>query len=82
MDHAKRETILESATRLFARLGFKKCSIDEIARAAGVAKGTIYLACDSKTDLFYQGKDLLPSLGPGSDSMYDEGLSDGTCAHY
>lgn len=54
MDYAKRETILESAARLFARLGFKKCSIDEIARAAGVAKGTVYLACDSKTDLFYQ----------------------------
>lgn len=65
MDHAKRENILNSAARLFARLGFKKCSIDEIARAAGVAKGTIYLACDSKTDLFYQAvhKELRRWLG-------------------
>src|SRR5205085_1925032 len=31
-----------------------KTSVDEIARDAGVAKGTVYLACDGKEDLFYQ----------------------------
>jgi AcrR family transcriptional regulator len=54
MDVAKRECILEAAVRAFVRFGFKKASVDAIARAAGVAKGTIYLACDSKADLFYQ----------------------------
>jgi AcrR family transcriptional regulator len=54
MDIAKRECILEAAVRAFSRLGFKKTAIDDIARAAGVAKGTVYLACDSKEDLFYQ----------------------------
>ncbi len=54
MDVAKRECILDAAARAFARLGFKKTSIDAIAQAAGVAKGTVYLACDSKADLFYQ----------------------------
>lgn len=54
MERAKRESILMEAARAFARLGFKKASIDEIARKAGVAKGTIYLACASKQDLFYQ----------------------------
>ncbi len=54
MDVVKRESILEHAARAFARLGFKKTSIDLIAQAAGVAKGTIYLACESKADLFYQ----------------------------
>lgn len=42
------------AARAFSRWGFKKTSVDEIARAAGVAKGTIYLAAESKEDLFYQ----------------------------
>jgi TetR/AcrR family transcriptional regulator, fatty acid metabolism regulator protein len=42
------------AARAFARFGFKKTSVDEIAKAAGVAKGTIYLAAESKEDLFYQ----------------------------
>src|SRR5690242_10384448 len=54
MDTDKREAILDAATRTFNRYGFRKASIDEIARSAGVAKGTVYLACDSKEDLFYQ----------------------------
>lgn len=54
MEQAKKECILVEAARAFARWGFKKASIDEIAKAAGVAKGTIYLACESKEDLFYQ----------------------------
>ncbi len=54
MDGAKKECILCAASSAFVRLGFKKASIDEIARLAGVGKGTIYLAASSKTDLFYQ----------------------------
>lgn len=54
MDWSKRDGILVAAAKAFQSLGFKKTSIDQIARAAGVAKGTIYLACSSKEDLFYQ----------------------------
>lgn len=54
MEQAKHNGILAAAARAFQSFGFKKASIDEIARAAGVAKGTIYLACQSKEDLFYQ----------------------------
>ena len=54
MELAKKECILVEAARAFARFGFKKTSVDEIAKAAGVAKGTIYLAAVSKEDLFYQ----------------------------
>ena len=54
MEQAKKECILVEAARAFARWGFKKASIDEIARAAGVAKGTVYLAAESKEDLYYQ----------------------------
>src|ERR1700749_3059887 len=50
----KKECILSAATRLFARFGFKKTSVDQIAKDAGVAKGTVYLAADTKEDLFYQ----------------------------
>ena len=45
---------LERGTQLFARFGFKKTSVDQIAKDAGVAKGTVYLAADTKEDLFYQ----------------------------
>ena len=54
MEQAKKECILIEAARIFTRFGFKKASIDEIAKQAGVAKGTVYLACESKEDLFYQ----------------------------
>lgn len=54
MEWAKRDGILTAAAKAFQGLGFRKTSIDEIAKAAGVAKGTIYLACTSKEDLFYQ----------------------------
>ena len=54
MDRTKKECILVEAAKAFARFGFKKASIDEIAKEAGVGKGTVYLAAESKEDLFYQ----------------------------
>jgi AcrR family transcriptional regulator len=54
VDAAKKDCILLQAARAFARFGFKKASIDDIAREAGVGKGTVYLAAESKEDLFYQ----------------------------
>jgi len=54
MEAVKRECILVEATKAFARFGFKKASIDTIAEWAGVGKGTVYLAAESKQDLFYQ----------------------------
>src|SRR5260370_14749076 len=54
MEREKKECILGAAVRAFARFGFKKTSVDQIAREAGVAKGTVYLAADTKEDLFYQ----------------------------
>lgn len=54
MDQSKKECILQAAARAFARFGFKKAAVEEIAKDAGVAKGTVYLACDTKEDLFYQ----------------------------
>ena len=54
MDEAKHQRILEAATAVFVEHGYKDASVDEISRRADVAKGTIYLACESKADLLYQ----------------------------
>ena len=54
MDSDKRDAILEAARAMFSRLGFRKTSIDEVAQKAQVGKGTVYLAAESKEDLFYQ----------------------------
>ena len=54
IEAAKERQIFEAATGLFARFGFKKTSIDQIAGEAGVGKGTVYLVAKSKADLFYK----------------------------
>jgi TetR/AcrR family transcriptional regulator, fatty acid metabolism regulator protein len=47
----KRARILDAAVRVFAGRGFFTATVAEIARAAGVADGTIYLYFKSKDDL-------------------------------
>jgi TetR/AcrR family fatty acid metabolism transcriptional regulator len=47
----KRERILHAAVKVFAKKGFFASRVSEIARAAGVADGTIYLYFKSKDDL-------------------------------
>lgn len=47
----KRDVILKAATRVFARRGFFQSQVADVARAAGVAAGTVYLYFRSKDDL-------------------------------
>ena len=47
----KEEQIIETARGLFRKFGFKKVSMDEIARESGVTKKTIYSYFSSKEDL-------------------------------
>jgi AcrR family transcriptional regulator len=50
----KRAAILDAAYRVFAREGYERASIDEIAADAGVAKPTIYNHFGAKEELFRQ----------------------------
>jgi TetR/AcrR family fatty acid metabolism transcriptional regulator len=47
----KRDAILRAATEVFARHGFFQAQVADVARAAGVAAGTVYLYFRSKDDL-------------------------------
>lgn len=47
----KRRRIIESATRVFAKEGFFKARVSEIARDAGLAPGTVYLYFKHKEDI-------------------------------
>ncbi|HET7657090.1 MAG TPA: helix-turn-helix domain-containing protein, partial [Bacillales bacterium] len=47
----KQWRILESATKVFAEKGFEKSRTADIAKAAGVAEGTIFRYFKSKKDL-------------------------------
>ena len=48
----KRELILEAAARVFGEKGFHQATVEEIAKEAGVGKGTIYQYFDSKDEIF------------------------------
>lgn len=47
----KRDAILKAATEVFARRGYFQSQVADIARAASVAAGTVYLYFRSKDDL-------------------------------
>jgi AcrR family transcriptional regulator len=55
----RREQILEAAVRVFARRGFGKATVAEIAEEAGVAAGTIYIYFEGKEDLFMSIPELI-----------------------
>jgi TetR/AcrR family fatty acid metabolism transcriptional regulator len=49
----KREAILRAATRVFARNGYFSSKVADIARAADVADGTVYLYFKSKEEILH-----------------------------
>jgi len=51
-DSSKRRQILDGAHKVFMDLGFDGASMGEIARAAGVSKGTLYVYFADKSALF------------------------------
>jgi AcrR family transcriptional regulator len=51
-DGSKRERIIEAALKLFANESYQAVTMDRVAEAARVAKGTLYLYFQSKEDLY------------------------------
>lgn len=51
-ESSKRRQILDGARKVFLDLGFDGASMGEIARAAGVSKGTLYVYFPDKAGLF------------------------------
>jgi AcrR family transcriptional regulator len=49
---ARQAALLEAAIGVFARYGFRKTSMDEVARAAGVSRQGLYLQFANKEELF------------------------------
>jgi len=49
---ARPHEILDAALAVFAEQGFARSRLDDVARRAGVTKGTVYLYFDSKEALF------------------------------
>jgi AcrR family transcriptional regulator len=58
--------LLEAARKVFAEKGFHEATVDEIAEAAGVAKGTVYLYYRSKRAIYWA------ALERGITALHDE----------
>ncbi len=46
-----RDAILDATDRLLARNGYKKMTIDDLAREVGIGKGSVYLHFESKEEI-------------------------------
>ncbi|MBI4573645.1 MAG: TetR/AcrR family transcriptional regulator [candidate division NC10 bacterium] len=65
------QQILDAAFRVFGTRGLHQATLDDVARAAGITKGTIYLYFPSKAALFSamlkaRVNDLLPPMEPAN----------------
>ena len=69
--------ILDAAIKLFRHYGYRRTSMEDIAREAGVAKGTLYLYFDSKDQLFHALTQQLKDLIHGA---FDEVMAAGGTA--
>jgi AcrR family transcriptional regulator len=49
---ARPDEIIDAALAVFGQSGFARAKLDDVARHAGVSKGTLYLYFDSKESLF------------------------------
>ncbi len=62
----RKEQIISAATAVFARLGFHEARMEDIAKEAGLSKGTLYLYFKSKDDV----------IAAILDQFYHRGLQD------
>ncbi len=75
-DSARRERILAVASEVFGRYGFRKASMDEIARSADISRQGLYLHFANKDALFRAAvrRELDTALGEGSRCLDEEGV--------
>ena len=67
-DSAKRRQIVEGARDMFLARGFDAASMGDIAKAAGVSKGTLYVYFKNKEELFarHRAGGMLPPMPKAS----------------
>jgi TetR/AcrR family fatty acid metabolism transcriptional regulator len=78
----KRRRILESARKLLIARGYQDVALDDVAREAGVAKGTLFLYYKSKDELFSSAfSDLVDQLGEALDAVAVSGKPGAALIH-
>ena len=70
----KRMTVLKEAGRAFSKYGYHNTSLDEVARALGIAKGTLYNYVRDKQEILFECHSLAQDIG---DQAIAKGLREG-----
>src|SRR3954454_12328632 len=75
-DSARRERGLAAALEVFGRYGFRKASMDEIARSADISRQGLYLHFANKEALFRAAvrQELDTALGDASRRLDEDGV--------
>src|SRR4051794_40851891 len=75
-DSTRRERVLAVALEVFGRYGFRKTSMDEIARAADISRQGLYLHFANKEALFRAAvrQELDTAVGDVSRAMSEKGV--------
>jgi TetR/AcrR family transcriptional regulator, regulator of autoinduction and epiphytic fitness len=76
-DSARREHVLSVALEVFGRYGFRKTSMDDVARAADISRQGLYFYCESKEALFRAAvhQELDTALTEASHCLDDESVA-------
>jgi AcrR family transcriptional regulator len=73
---ARRNQILDAATEVFAAKGFHGATIRQIAQAAGIADGTIYIYFKTKTELLLGILDRINESEQRADDLTQPAMGD------
>ena len=73
---ARRDQVLDAATRVFAERGFHKATIKQIASEAGVADGTIYNYFTDKSELLLDLLDRINETDQRAEHLAELGAED------
>lgn len=73
MSDERRTALLAAAAEVFARYGYRKASMDDVARAAGLSRQGLYLHYPTKEQLFREGlRHLIDTLLAGASAALDD----------
>mgnify|MGYP000181502491 FL=1 len=73
MSDERRAALLAAAAEVFARYGYRKASMDDVARAAGLSRQGLYLHYPTKEQLFREGlRHLIDTLLAGASAALDD----------
>ena len=76
---ARPQELLAAALDLFVERGFASTRLEDVAKRAGVSKGTLYLYFENKQELFKAvvRDNIVHSIGEAEDSMAASDASSG-----